>query len=83
MKRRPPEPGNLAALVDNMFANVLTVDERRELLVHIRAWEEANPDVTPAERVTGWIDVAYAFQAERPPSPLPKEPPGLLAKERT
>lgn len=63
---RPPVR-DLAALVDNMFSNVLGPDERAELLVRIREWEQLNPDVSPAQRVTGWIDVAYAFQTEQRP----------------
>ena len=53
-------------------------DERADLLTWIQAWEAENPDVTAAERVTGWIDVAYAFQERgvsvpswRPPKPAP------------
>lgn len=56
---------DVAALVDNMFAEVLTPDERVGLLEWIRVWEDANPGATSAERVTGWIDVAYAYQARR------------------
>jgi hypothetical protein len=53
----------LQTLVDHMFDQVLEADERAELLVWIREWEAANPDVDNAHRITGWIDVAYAFQA--------------------
>lgn len=45
-----------------MFGDVLTADECADLLAWIRAWETENPHVTSAERVTGWIDVAYAYQ---------------------
>ena len=45
-----------------MFGEVFTPDERADLLTWIQAWEAENPDVTAAERVTGWLDVAYAFQ---------------------
>lgn len=60
-----PEVGrpNLATLVDHMFDRVLEAPERAQLLSWIEAWEAANPDVDNAHRVTGWIDVAYAFQA--------------------
>jgi hypothetical protein len=54
------------SLVDRMFDQVLDPDERAELMVRIRAWEAANPDVDNAHRITGWIDVAYEFQARRP-----------------
>jgi hypothetical protein len=54
---------DLARLVDHMFELVLDESERRELLMWIREWESANPDVDSAHRVTGWIDVAYNFQA--------------------
>ena len=61
-----------------MFGEVFTAEERADLLTWIRAWEAENPDVTAAERVTGWIDVAYAFQERgvsvpswRPPKPVP------------
>ena len=53
----------LESLVDHMFDQVFEADERAELLTWIRAWEAANPDVDNAHRITGWIDVAYAFQA--------------------
>lgn len=64
-RARPPE---VAALVENMFADVFTVQERQELLTRIESWEAANPGVTSAERITGWIDVAYLYQAEKGPS---------------
>jgi hypothetical protein len=54
------------SLVDRMFDQVLDADERAQLLVRIRAWEAANPDVDNAHRITGWIDVAYEFQAGTP-----------------
>jgi hypothetical protein len=63
MADRARERRDLAALVDNMFAEVLTPEERAGLLEWIRVWEEANPGATSAQRVTGWIDVAYAYQA--------------------
>lgn len=53
----------LETLVDHMFDQVLEADARAGLLVWIREWEAANPDVDNAHRITGWIDVAYAFQA--------------------
>jgi hypothetical protein len=52
----------VADVVNRMFADVFTDDERAELLEWIQAWEDAHPDVPQAERVTAWIDVAYAFQ---------------------
>lgn len=55
-------PRDVSVLVDTMFEAVLTPPERAELLVWIRRWEAENPDVDAAHRVTGWIDVAYAFQ---------------------
>ena len=66
----------MAALVDTMFGEVFTPDERADLLTWIQAWEAENPDVTAAERVTGWIDVAYAFQERgvSVPSWRPAEP---------
>jgi hypothetical protein len=78
MKSRPRAQLDVAALVDRMFGEVFTDDERADLLTWIRAWEAENPDVTAAERVTGWIDVAYSFQERgvslpswRPPSTAP------------
>jgi hypothetical protein len=62
MKGRPRAQLDVVALVDTMFGEVFTAEERADLLTWIRAWEAENPDVTAAERVTGWIDVAYAFQ---------------------
>jgi len=59
-------PMSVDSLVDRMFDQVLDRDERAELMVRIRAWEAANPDVDNAHRITGWIDVAYEFQARRP-----------------
>lgn len=65
MARTQTSDRDVAALVDHMFDQVLDEDERAELLVWIRRWEEQNPGVDQAHRVTGWIDVAYAFQARR------------------
>jgi hypothetical protein len=59
-------PMSVDSLVDRMFDQVLDRDERAELMVRIRAWEAANPDVDNAHRITGWIDVAYEFQARGP-----------------
>ena len=56
---------DVSTLVDTMFEAVLTPDERAELLIWIRRWEAENPDVDNAHRITGWIDVAYAFQEWR------------------
>jgi hypothetical protein len=53
---------DVAVLVDSMFAEGLMPHERADLLTWIHSWEAENPDVTAAERVTGWIDVAYSFQ---------------------
>jgi hypothetical protein len=61
--QRSVTPGSIEQLVEHMFDQVFTEDERAELLVWIHRWEAANPDVDAAHRVTGWIDVAYAFQA--------------------
>lgn len=78
MRSRPRAQLDVAALVDRMFGEVFTEEERADLLAWITAWEAENPDVTAAERVTGWIDVAYAFQERgvsrpswRPPQPAP------------
>ncbi len=59
----PLSERDLTRLVDHMFEHVLGDEERVELLVWIRRWEAANPGVDSANRVTGWIDVAYEFQA--------------------
>jgi hypothetical protein len=56
-------PGNIERFVDQMFDQVFSESERAELLVWIHRWEAENPDVDSAHRVTGWIDVAYSFQA--------------------
>ncbi len=48
-----------------MFDQVFSAAERAELLTWIRRWEIENPNVDAAHRVTGWIDVAYAFQVRR------------------
>ena len=58
MRSRAQAHLDVAVLVDRMFGEVFTVDERADLLTWIQAWEAENPDVTAAERVTGWIDVA-------------------------
>jgi hypothetical protein len=50
-------------LVDHMFDQVLEASERSALILWILEWEAANPDVDNAHRITGWIDVAYVFQA--------------------
>jgi hypothetical protein len=56
-------PSNVERLVEHMFDQVFGEEERAELLACIHEWEAANPDVDPAHRVTGWIDVAYLYQA--------------------
>ncbi len=78
MRGRPRAQLDVARLVDSMFGEVFTADERADLRAWIEAWEAENPDVTAAERVTGWIDVAYSFQERgvsvpswRPPSVRP------------
>lgn len=63
MARSPMTERDLARLVNHMFEQVLSVEERAELLIWIRRWEAQNPGVDAAHRVTGWIDVAYEFQA--------------------
>jgi hypothetical protein len=82
MGSRPRAQLDVAALVHSMFGEVFTADERADLLTWIQAWEVENPEVTAAERVTGWIDVAYAFQERgvslpswRPPRPAPQPTP--------
>jgi hypothetical protein len=62
MGSRPRPQLVVADVVDRMFGDVFTADERAELVEWIQAWEDAHPDVPQAERVTAWIDVAYAFQ---------------------
>jgi len=73
---------DVAALVDSMFGEVLAAEERAGLLAWIHAWEAENPDVTDAERVTGWIDVAYAFQERGAslPSWWPPEAPTVTGE---
>jgi hypothetical protein len=56
-------PGNIDRLVEHMFDQVFSESERGELLAWIRRWDAENPDVDAAHRVTGWIDVAYLYQA--------------------
>lgn len=75
MRSRPRGQLDVAVLVDSMFGEVFTADERADLLTWIRAWEAENPGVTAADRVTGWIDVAYSFQ-ERGVSPSSSRPHG-------
>ena len=83
MRSRPRAQLDVAVLVDSMFGEVFTVEERVDLLTWIRAWEAENPGVTAADRVTGWIDVAYSFQEREvsqsslrphvtPPRPAPE-----------
>ena len=57
-----PTTRDVSALVEHMFADVFTAPERIGLLEWIQRWDEENPDVPSAHRVTGWIDVAYAYQ---------------------
>lgn len=59
-----PTTGDVSTLVETMFADVFTSDERATLLERIHEWERENPDVDAAHRVTGWIDVAYAYQEQ-------------------
>ena len=66
--RRCREGLCLEHLVQNMFQDVFTPEERAGLLVLIEAWEAENPNSSAHMRVTAWIDIAYRFQAERPVS---------------
>jgi hypothetical protein len=69
MPSRTRAPLVVSDVVNRMFADAFTDDERTELAQWIEAWDAANPDVPQAQRLTGWIDVAYAFQergASRP-----------------
>lgn len=52
-------------LVDNMFRDVLSDEERAELIARIRAWEHANPGLKASARISAWIDIAYDYQAGR------------------
>lgn len=61
---QPREP-QIDHLVDHMFHNVLTDDERGELIARIRAWEAANPGLPASARISAWIDIAYEYQAGR------------------
>ncbi len=83
MRSRSTGHLDVAALVDSMFGEVFTLDERADLLTWIHAWEAENPDVSAAERVTGWIDVAYSFQERgvSVPSWRPSLAPPLAAPE--
>lgn len=56
---------SIDGLVENMFRDVLAEDERAELVERIRAWEVENPDLSPGQRISGWIDIAYDYQAGR------------------
>lgn len=71
-----PDSERLRPLVERMFSEVLTATEREELLEWITAWEAENQEAPAAQRVTGWIDVAYAFQASKAPG-APVSAPGL------
>jgi hypothetical protein len=62
MPSRTRAPLVVADVVNRMFADAFADDERTELAQWIEAWDAANPDVPQAQRLTGWIDVAYAFQ---------------------
>lgn len=64
VRTRTSKLPSLEVLVDRMFDRVFEAGERAELLVWIQKWEAANPDVDAAYRITGWIDVAYEFQAQ-------------------
>ena len=48
-----------------MFDQVLGESERAELMRWIHEWESAHPGIDAAHRLTGWIDVAYAFESRR------------------
>lgn len=64
----PPSHGDVSHLVDNMFRDVFTPDERAEFVERIIAMEGEGGVLPPAQRVMAWIDLAYEFQAERSPS---------------
>ena len=57
-----------STLIDNMFQDVFSVEERAALRDRILAWEATQPQLSPADRITAWIDIAYTFQHERGPS---------------
>lgn len=64
MAKKDPRAADIGGLVDHMFQDVFTEVERAALRDRIAVWESNNPGVTQAERVMGWIDVAYQYQME-------------------
>ncbi len=60
-----PDGHRIDDLVDNMFRDVLTEEERAELVARIRTWEVENPGLSPSQRISAWIDIAYDYQAGR------------------
>jgi hypothetical protein len=60
-----PDERKIDSLVDNMFRDVFTDEERAELVERIKVWEVDHPGLTPSQRISGWIDLAYDFQAGR------------------
>jgi len=65
MPGSPEQARSTAELVDSMFGSLFDATERALLLQRIEGFDAANPGLDNARRITGWIDVAYAFQAER------------------
>lgn len=65
MAGKPEQGKSTAELVDSMFGSLFDEQERAQLLARIEAFDSDNPGLSNAQRITGWIDVAYAFQAER------------------
>lgn len=69
LPERPRRPRTVDELVDRMFADVFSEDQRIALRSRVAAWEAANPGAKASVRVEAWIDIAYAFQAERDAGP--------------
>lgn len=76
--RTGSQPRDVAHLVQHMFADVFTEDERAGLLAQITAWDAEHPDASPADRISAWIDIAYEYQSASRPEPQSRVAPSVV-----
>lgn len=56
-------------LLESTLGAPFSAEERAELRRRIEDWDMRHPQAQPSERVTAWIDLAYALQSERGAGP--------------
>lgn len=68
VNERRIRPEQIEAVLGRHFDSVFNPDERREFLERVHAWEDQEPDLTRAEQIAGWLNIAYNVAAEHQPS---------------